>query len=53
VTYTYKVEDLAPWANDERVKDAFPEIAAAGKEAGEAKLQVLLQQRADGWASPN
>jgi hypothetical protein len=53
VTYTYKVEDLAPWANDGRVKDAFPEIAAAGKEAGEAKLQVLLQQRADGWASPN
>jgi hypothetical protein len=49
VTYTYKLEDVASWASDGDVKRAFPEIDAARKEAGDGKLEILLEQRPDGW----
>jgi hypothetical protein len=49
VTYTYKLENVAPWADDRDVKRAFPEVTAADREAGETKLHVILEQREDGW----
>ncbi|SAK65494.1 hypothetical protein AWB75_03028 [Caballeronia catudaia] len=49
VTYTYKLENVAPWADDRDIKRAFPEVTAADREAGEAKLHLILEQREDGW----
>jgi hypothetical protein len=50
VTYTYKLDDVAPWMDDREVKRAFPEVTAADREAGDAKLHITLEQRPDGWA---
>ncbi|MDR5762896.1 hypothetical protein [Caballeronia sp. LZ035] len=49
VTYTYKLENVASWADDRDIKRAFPEVAASDREAGETKLHITLEQREDGW----
>ncbi|SAK89844.1 hypothetical protein AWB77_04949 [Caballeronia fortuita] len=49
VTYTYKLENVASWADDRDIKRAFPEVTASDREAGETKLHIILEQRADGW----
>ncbi|KIG08844.1 hypothetical protein [Caballeronia concitans] len=50
VTYTYKLDNVAPWADDRDIKRAFTDLVAADREAGETKLHVTLEQRPDGWA---
>ncbi|WP_232519243.1 hypothetical protein [Caballeronia insecticola] len=49
VTYTYKLENVAPWADDRDIKRAFSEVTASDREAGETKLHMTLEQREDGW----
>jgi hypothetical protein len=49
VTYTYKLDNVASWADDRDIKRAFPEVTAADREAGETKLHIILEQREDGW----
>ncbi|MDR5857812.1 hypothetical protein P9239_03175 [Caballeronia sp. LZ062] len=49
VTYTYKLDNVAPWADDRDIKRAFSDLTAADREAGETKLHVTLEQRQDGW----
>jgi hypothetical protein len=49
VTYTYKLESVAPWMDDRDIKRAFPDVTAADREAGETKLHIILEQREDGW----
>ncbi|WP_175942293.1 hypothetical protein [Caballeronia sp. BCC1704] len=49
VTYTYKLDNVAPWADDRDIKRAFSDLTAADREAGETKLHVTLEQRPDGW----
>jgi hypothetical protein len=50
VTYTYKLENVAPWVDDREIKRSFPDVTAADRESGDAKLHVTLEQRPDGWA---
>ncbi|WP_408122289.1 hypothetical protein, partial [Caballeronia grimmiae] len=50
VTYTYKLDNVAPWADDRDIKRAFADLVAADREAGETKLNLTLEQRPDGWA---
>lgn len=49
VTYTYKLENVAPWMDDRDIKRAFPDVTASDRESGETKLHITLEQRADGW----
>ena len=49
VTYTYKLDNVASWADDRDIKRAFPDVTAADREAGETKLHIILEQREDGW----
>ncbi|SAK75211.1 hypothetical protein AWB79_04432 [Caballeronia hypogeia] len=49
VTYTYKLDKVAPWVDDRDIKRAFPEVTAADRESGETKLHMILEQREDGW----
>ena len=49
VTYTYKLDDVAPWVDDRDIKRAFPDVTASDREAGETKLHMILEQREDGW----
>jgi hypothetical protein len=50
VTYTYKLENVASWADDRDIKRTFSDVTAADRESGDAKLHVTLEQRPDGWA---
>ena len=47
VTYLYKVKKSADWADNDEVRGAFPDFAAAGKEG--KKASIRLERRIDGW----
>lgn len=48
VRYTYRLEDMAPWARDTAVRAALPSLAkAAGTEQGEDKAALVLTS--EGW----
>ena len=49
VTYTYKLEDLAPWANDDRIKRAFPDLVRTLEGAGNTQDKHGVQLTNLGW----
>lgn len=50
--YTYRIVDLAPWAERSDVQRAFPEIPATLNGASKVDQVVGLELTSNGWAVP-
>ncbi len=49
VTYTYKLVNLAPWAEESEIQQSFPDIAATVKAASKAKQNIGLRLTNNVW----
>lgn len=49
VTFTYKVDNMADWANEQDVQHAFPELAQTLNNAKTQELKAPLQLTNKGW----
>ena len=52
VTYTYRIEDLAPWAKQAQVQQAFGDIRTTVKGISKADETAGLQLTNKGWEVP-
>ena len=52
VTYTYKIANLAPWAKQPDVQQAFPDLRQTLNEASKANQTAELQLTNKGWQVP-
>ncbi len=52
VTYTYKIENLAPWAERSEIQQAFPDIGATVGGASKTNQTTGLQLTDKGWQVP-
>lgn len=52
VTYTYKIANLAPWAKQSNVQQAFPDLHQTLNEASKANQSTELQLTNKGWEFP-
>lgn len=52
VTYTYEIANLAPWAKQSNVQQAFPDLRQTLNEASKANQTADLQLTNKGWEVP-
>jgi len=51
VTYHYRIEDLAGWGADPRIREAFPQTAAIMEGAGRKESAHGVKLTSEGWES--